>query len=585
MSSRPPAQPTPTLDRIMSERREKAAALRAAGSDPFRNDVGPRDTLAAVRTRYASTRPEIAPRAPRDPNAPKEPKEAEVITPIDGAVVCVAGRVMAKRGFGKTVFAPVRDTTGEMQLYLAIDHLSAAEFAIVENQLDVGDIVVAEGPTFWTKRGELSILVTKLSIATKSLRPLPSKEWQDAKGQQKGGLVDIEARYRQRYVDLAVDLDVREVFKKRSRIVRGIRSFLDARDYLEVETPMMHPIIGGAAARPFKTHHNALDIDLFMRIAPELYLKRLVVGGFDRVYEINRNFRNEGIDRSHNPEFTMLEFYQAYATYTDLMDLTEAMVGELAREVNGSTQVTWDGVAIELGAPWQRLTIRDAVRTLGGVANADAVFEDPIVAAEVCAGLKLPAADLVRVLLEGVPRDRIGELDYAETTAAWKASTDRALLARSIVERYDSLEQRRITAGHLGYLLFEATAEQKLVQPTFLTQFPLAVSPLARKNDQDGAFCDRFELFVNGKEIANGFSELNDPDDQRARFLAQVRAKQGGAAETMDYDEDYCRALEIGMPPTAGEGIGIDRLAMLLTGQASIRDVILFPLLRPQKEP
>ncbi|MBA3542067.1 MAG: lysine--tRNA ligase [Deltaproteobacteria bacterium] len=583
MSSRPPAQPEKTLDRIMSERREKGVALRAAGSDPYRNDIGPAIGLAEVRARYADTKPPAPP--PRDPDAPKVPKGEktdEVITPIDGTPLRVGGRVMAKRGFGKVVFAPIRDTAGELQLYLGVDHLAAADFESVLPNLDTGDIVVAEGPAFWTKRGELSILVNRLWIATKSLRPLPSKEWEDAKGKQKGGLTDIEARYRQRYVDLAVSVDVREVFRKRSAIVSGIRRFLDDRNYLEVETPMMHSIIGGAAARPFKTHHNALDIDLFMRIAPELHLKRLVVGGFDRVYEINRNFRNEGLSRQHNPEFTMLEFYQAYATYTDLMDLTETMIGELATRINGTTTATWDGVEIDLSPGWRRLPIKEAVRELGGIAEADQVFEDPAVAAEVALANGVPAADIVRVLLAGVPADKLGDLAHTAVTASFKQPDQRVALARSIIERYDSSEQRRITAGHLGYLVFEATAEAKLVQPTFLTQFPLAVSPLARKNDADGAFCDRFELFVNGKEIANGFSELNDPDDQRARFQAQVNAKAVGADETMDYDEDYCRALEIGLPPTAGEGIGIDRLAMLLTGQSSIRDVILFPLMRPE---
>ena len=378
----------------MGERRDKASALRAAGSDPFRNDIGPQISLSAVRAQYLATKPPEQPKVPRDPNAPKPAKDAKDadpgITPIDGKVLRVGGRVMAKRAFGKTLFAPIRDTDDTIQLYLSVDHLSADDFANVLPQLDSGDIVVAEGPAFWTKRGELSILATRLWVVTKSLRPLPDK-WH--------GLTDLELRYRQRYVDLAVSPEVREVFKKRSAIVRGIRRFLDARAFLEVETPMMHPIIGGAAARPFVTHHNALDMKLFMRIAPELYLKRLVVGGFDRVYEINRNFRNEGLSRSHNPEFTMLEFYQAYATYTDLMDLTEQMVGELAREVNGGTKVTWDGVEIELAAPWRRLSIRDAVRELGGV--TEDVFGNAQVAAEVYLRHKLPAADLARVLLEG----------------------------------------------------------------------------------------------------------------------------------------------------------------------------------------
>jgi lysyl-tRNA synthetase, class II len=564
MSSPPPNQPErtePTLERIISERRDKGGALRAAGHDPYRNDIRPSISLADVRARYQATKP-------ADGSAPAA-KDAG-ITPIDNDVVRVAGRVMTKRGFGKTVFVPIRDTSGDLQLYLNVDHLDADDFAKVLPQLDAGDIVAAEGPAFWTKRGELSILVRRLWILTKSLRPLPDK-WH--------GLTDVELRYRQRYVDLAVSPEVREVFRKRSQLVRGIRTFLDARGYLEVETPMMHPIIGGAAARPFVTHHNALDMKLYMRIAPELYLKRLVVGGFDRVYEINRNFRNEGLSRQHNPEFTMLEFYQAYATYTDLMDLTEQMIGELADEVNRTPKVTWEGVEIDLSPPWRRLSVRDAVRELGGIAEADRVFADPAVAARVALDHGVPPADVARVLLEGVPADKLGDLSHPEVTAALKAKQD---VAPAIVERYDSGDQRRITAGHLGYLVFEATAEAKLVQPTFLTEFPLAVSPLARKNDKDGAFCDRFELFVNGKEIANGFSELNDPDDQRSRFVAQLRAKAVGAAETMDYDEDYCRALEVGLPPTAGEGIGIDRLAMLLTGQPSIRDVILFPLMRPE---
>jgi lysyl-tRNA synthetase class 2 len=337
----------------------------------------------------------------------------------------------------------------------------------------------------------------------------------------------------------------------------------------------MHPVLGGAAARPFTTHHNALDIDLFLRIAPELYLKRLVVGGFERVYEINRNFRNEGLSRQHNPEFTMLELYQAYATFTDLMALTEQLVGDLAREVIGRTRVTWDGVDIEIAAPWRRLSIRDAVRELGGLAEASRIFEDPVFGAEAAIAAGVPAGEVLHALIAPLG----GGDDHH---AAWQRAADRPQVARSIVERYPDPETRRVAAGHLGYLVFEATAEAKLVQPTFLTEFPLAVSPLARKNDRDGAFCDRFELFVNGREIANGFSELNDPDDQRARFLAQVRAKAAGAAETMDYDEDYCRALEVGMPPAAGLGVGIDRVVMLLTEQASIRDVILFPLMRPE---
>ena len=563
MATPPESPPEKTLDRIMQERREKGQALREAGSDPYRNDVRPAVSLAEVRARYAATEPPKVEKA-----AGEKPARAPIVA-IDGETLRVGGRVMVKRGMGKTVFAPIRDTTGDLQLYLNIDHLAPDDFTIVLANLDAGDQVVAEGPAFWTQKGELSILTKRLWIVTKSLRPLPDK-WH--------GLSDVEARYRQRYVDLAIDPDVRAVFRKRSQIVRGIRKFLDDRRFLEVETPMMHPIIGGAAARPFVTHHNALDMKLFMRIAPELYLKRLVVGGFERVYEINRNFRNEGLSRQHNPEFTMLEFYQAYATYSDLMDLTEELVSSLAQDINGGTCVTWDGVDVELAAPWQRLTIQNAVRTLGGIAEADRVFADPVFAAQVAVEHGVPAADIARVLLEGVPLAQ-RTTSPEQVVADFKANP---AVAQELVGRYPDVMERRIRAGHLGYLLFEATAEAKLVQPTFLTQFPLAVSPLARRNDADPAFCDRFELFVCGKEIANGFSELNDPDDQRSRFQAQVDAKNVGAAETMDYDEDYCRALELGMPPTAGEGIGIDRLAMLLTGQASIRDVILFPLMRPE---
>ena len=593
MSSRPPEQPESTLARIMEERRGKARALREAGSDPFRNDVGPAISLAEVRERYQATRP--APAEPPAPGAPRDKGEGkgEGITPIDGDTRRVAGRAIGKRGFGKTVFVPLRDATGDLQLYLNVDHLDPDDFARVMLQLDAGDIVVAEGPAFWTRRGELSILARRLWIATKSLRPLPDK-WH--------GMTDVELRYRQRYVDLAISPEVREVFRRRTRIVSGMRRFLDARGFLEVETPMMHPIVGGAAARPFTTHHNALDLDLYLRIAPELYLKRLVVGGFERVYEINRNFRNEGLSRQHNPEFTMLELYQAYATFTDLMAMTEDMFGELAREITGGTRVTWDGVEIDLAPPWRRLAIRDAVRELCGVAEASRIFEDPVFAAEAAIAAGVPSGDVLGALLAPLgtdaaaphatsqhPRNRFEAvaaelelMDAAAPHAAWQHAAERPRLARDIVERYPDPETRRIAAGHLGYLVFEATAEAKLIQPTFLTEYPLAVSPLARKNDRDGAFCDRFELFIHRREIANGFSELNDPDDQRARFLAQLRARAAGAAETMDYDEDYCRALEVGMPPAAGEGVGVDRVVMLLTGQPSIRDVILFPLMRPE---
>ncbi len=508
-------QPQVTLERIIGERREKVAAMRAAGQNPYANDFRPDITLGALRARYGGTRPTESTRE---------------ITPVDDVRHKVGGRVLVKRGFGKTVFAPIRDDSGELQLYVNIDR--CADFVQVISWLDVGDVVGAEGRVFWTQKGELSLLVEKLRVVTKSLRPLPDK-WH--------GLGDVELRYRQRYVDLIATPGVAETFRKRSRIVRAIRHFLDERGFLEVETPMMHHTLGGAAARPFRTHHNALDLDLYLRIAPELYLKRLVVGGLERVYEIGRNFRNEGLSRQHNPEFTMLEFYQAWATHEDLMLLTEELVRGLAQEITGGLVLEVDGQTIDLAPPWRRLSVKDAVIGIGG--HSAAVFDDPRVAADVARTVGISPDAIARVLASG--------------------------------------DELRVQAGQLGMAIFEATAEQSLIQPTFLTDFPLAVSPLARKKDADPAFCDRFELYIAGREIANAFSELNDPDDQRARFAAQLAAKAAGADETMEYDEDYCRALEIGMPPTAGEGIGIDRLVMLLTGQSSIRDVIAFPLLRP----
>jgi lysyl-tRNA synthetase class 2 len=509
------------LDRIIEERRQKARAMREAGLNPYASGWKPDTSAAELKSGYAGTRP-------------AEPSRQ--VTPVDNQIYRVAGRVMAKRAFGKTVFAPIRDASGDLQLYVNIDHTE--DFAGVLERLDVGDIVGAEGPVFWTQKGELTLLCKKLVVLTKSLRPLPEK-WH--------GLTDVEARYRQRYLDLAVNPEVRETFRKRSQIVRGLRRFLDERHFMEVETPMMHSVIGGAAAKPFRTHHNALDLDLYMRIAPELYLKRLVVGGFDRVYEIGRNFRNEGLSRQHNPEFTMLEFYMAYATYQDLMRLTEEMVVALAKDVCGNLLVEQDGQKIDLSPPWRRLSVKEAVVNVAG--KSAQLFEDPELAANVA---------------------REVGVDSVEISAA-TAGLDKADQAEA-----------RVRAGQLAMAIFEATAEKTLVQPTFLVDFPLAVSPLARKKDSDPAFCDRFELYINGREMANAFSELNDPDDQRARFKAQVDAKARGAHETMDYDEDYCRALEIGMPPTAGEGVGVDRLAMLLTGAASIRDVILFPLMRPE---
>ena len=551
--------PEGTLGRVMAERREKAARLREAGHNPYRNDLRPTHACAEVRARYEPTRP-----APES-----KPERGRGIKPVDGEVVRLAGRAMARRGFGKTVFLPIQDGSGKLQLYLNVEHLAASDFSDVLPGIDVGDIVAGEGVVFWTDRGELSLLCSRVWLVTKALRPLPEK-WH--------GLTDVEIRYRQRYLDLAANPDVREVFRKRSRIVSGIRTYLDARGFLEVETPMMHPIIGGAAARPFVTHHNALDMRLYMRIAPELYLKRLVAGGFERVYEIGRNFRNEGLSRQHNPEFTMLEFYWAYAVYEDLMDLTEELVVQLATDVAGSTRVKSDGVEIDLARPWKRLSVRDAV---AGAGVSLAAFDDPILAAEAALAAGAGGDAVLAALLEGLAPEDAAQLGGATLGERFRRADERPGVVRAIAERY-SEDERRVRAGALAFLIFEHKVEDKLVQPTFLTDFPLAVSPLARRKESDPSLTDRFELFVGGREIANGFSELNDPDDQRSRFQAQLRAREHGSAETMDYDEDYCRALEVGMPPAAGEGIGIDRLAMLLTDQSSIRDVILFPLMRPE---
>ncbi len=554
-----------TLERMISERRDKADALRRSGRNPYRNDFAPTDFIAEVRKRYEGTLPEE-----RQPG----------LHPVDDTPLRLAGRVIARRGMGKTVFVPIRDGSGDLQLFLNIEHLDAGEWQDVLPQLDVGDIVGAEGVIFWTKRGELSLLVKRFHIITKSLRPLPDKHH---------GLTDIEIRYRQRYLDLAVNPDIREVFRKRSRIISMTRAFLDGRDYLEVETPMMHSMVGGAAARPFVTHHNAQDMSLYLRIAPELYLKRLLVGGFERVYEINRNFRNEGMSPRHNPEFTMLEFYEAYATYENHMDLTEELVSMLAKEINGQTTTRWNDNEIELAKPWRRMTVREATTELGGI--SDTIWDDAEAAAMAAVSVGIDPLQVGRILLEGL--DAAGAADCLAICfpgsgndssvpaflSAFKDAAQRPALTTAVLERMSAGEQR-IRAGYLGYLVFDQTAEHQLIQPTFITQFPLAVSPLARKNEADPAFCDRFELFIGGHEIANAFSELNDPDDQRARFAAQMRAKATGSDEAMDYDEDYCRALELGMPSAAGEGIGIDRLTMLLCGQSSIRDVILFPLMK-----
>jgi len=497
----PPGAPPADENQIIAERRAKLAALRERGQ-AFPNDFR-RDVLAG----------ELHASHDGEDNETLEGK---------GIAVCVAGRMMLKRVMGKACFATLQDTSGRIQLYVTVDSVGQDKLDEFK-RWDLGDIVGATGTLFKTRTGELSIKTSDVRLLAKSLRPLPEKFH---------GMTDTEQRYRQRYVDLITNPQAREVFVKRSQIVQAIREFFVARGYLEVETPMMHPIPGGAAARPFVTHHNALDMELYLRIAPELYLKRLVVGGLEKVFEINRNFRNEGISTRHNPEFTMLEFYEAYRDYHYLMDLTEMLVREVAMKVLGTTSITYQGTPIELGGRFDRLTMAAAIHQYN----------------------------------PQHPPEALADPQYL-----------RQALARHEVEVFatDGL-------GLLQLKLFEATTESKLAQPTFIVAHPTDVSPLARANDANSAVTDRFELFITGREIANGFSELNDPEDQAARFQAQVDAREAGDEEAMFYDADYIRAMEYGLPPTAGEGIGIDRLVMLLTDSPSIRDVILFPQLKSE---
>ncbi|MBU1640716.1 MAG: lysine--tRNA ligase [Proteobacteria bacterium] len=488
------------LNQTLLQRRQKAAEMADLGVNLYINDFKPLHSLRQALPQTAYDDPDYA---------------------LADGNFTVAGRIIAMRDFGKAAFLQLQDESGRGQVYVKKQEIGEERFEIFK-KLDIGDIIGCSGTLFRTQKGEPSIHVTAITPITKSLRPLPEKFH---------GLTDVEIRYRQRYVDLIVNPEVRDTFRKRVQIIRLIREFLEDRNFLEVETPMMHPIAGGATAKPFLTHHNALGMDLFLRVAPELYLKRLLVGGFERVFEINRNFRNEGLSTRHNPEFTMLEFYQAYATYLELMDLTEEMISSICQQVNNTLVIEFEEQPVDLTPPWKRYTMDEALHEVGGISSD--ILADP---AKIMALAKEKG------------------LQLEEKAGPGKAKME----------------------------LFDLLVEEKLINPTFITAYPTEVSPLARCNDNDPSVTDRFELFITGREIANAFSELNDPIDQKARLEKQVAERGEDEEISSEVDYDFVRALEYGMPPAAGEGIGIDRLTMLLTNSSSIRDVILFPHLRPE---
>jgi lysyl-tRNA synthetase class 2 len=487
---------------LLRKRKEKILSLQTEGVDLYPNDVSAHNNSADLIDRFSHL-------------------ETDALAEIAERFT-LAGRMMAIRDFGKGAFVIIQDRKGRIQAFLRKDKIGEKSFLIFK-RLDVGDIIYLGGNVFKTKTGELTIDVDEFRLLAKAVRPLPEK-WH--------GLTDVEARYRQRHLDLITNPKVTELFYRRSRIIQLIRKFMEEHDFLEVETPMMQPQAGGAVARPFKTHHNALGMDLYLRIAPELYLKRLITGGMERVFEINRNFRNEGISAFHNPEFTMMEFYCAYATYEDLMTFTEEMFTFLAGEVFGSPKFTYQDREIDLQSPWERISVKESIVRYALI-DAD-ILEDKSKVRAYARSMRLEAGD--------------GD-----------------------------------TLGKIIMTIFEALVEDKLIQPTFVTHYPLEVSPLSRKNAVDPRFTDRFELYICGREIANAFSELNDPVDQRERFLMQLHNREAGDDEAHEMDEDYINTLEYAMPPTAGEGIGIDRLVMLFTNSASIRDVILFPHMRKKE--
>ncbi|MFZ5892150.1 MAG: lysine--tRNA ligase [Myxococcota bacterium] len=554
-------------DALIQARRDKAARCREAGQEPFPNDfdVSDRSDVATLKKRYAG--------ALLEPISEQRYSPELVQSIGQGQPVHVFGRLLARRGFGKASFLRVRDGSGEIQVFAKQDVLGEY-FARLE-EIDIADHVEVRGPLMVTKTGELTVEARFLRLVSKALRPLPDK-WH--------GLTDTDARYRRRYVDLVANAEVATVLRSRSILVQALRSFLDQRGFLEVETPTLHTLIGGAAARPFVTHHNTLDLELFMRVAPELYLKRLLVGGYERVYEIGRCYRNEGISTRHNPEFTMLEYYQAYATYETLMDQTELMLREIdatlgARLNELGFAATYEAFVqarpFTLAEPFARVPMRTAV--LNSLERA---------------GLPATLVEELAALAAAPRKEGAGPTPEDERVQSYRARSERA-------KRIDWPNLRRALAhcksdGERIFIAYEYFAEPflcedymsadgKLSRPVFIIDYPFEVSPLARRKNSDPSLVDRFELFVHSRELCNAFSELNDPDDQAARFRAQVEAKAGGAEETMDYDVDYVRALEHGMPPAAGFGLGVDRLVMLFTGQASIRDVIAFPLLRPEE--
>jgi len=485
--------------KLLQEIKKKVQDLRARGLNLYPSGFRKDSTVAEVVDQFGSL----------------EGAELEKIT----RSFTLAGRVMSIRDFGKASFIHFKDGTGKLQAYIRRDRIGQNDFEIFK-LVDIGDHIGLAGRLFRTKTNELTLLADSCLLLSKAQRGLPEKYH---------GLIDVETRYRQRYLDLIVNDEVRNTFILKSKLIRAMREFFDARGFMEVETPMMQQIPGGATARPFKTFHQALGMDLYLRVAPELYLKRLVVGGFEKVYELNRNFRNEGISTGHNPEFTMLEFYWAYATYEDLMELTEMLIGSIVQNLLGTASLEYQGNTVDLTTPWRRMPLMDSLRDIGGI-YGDALSDE--------------------TALRDIARAKGLEIDQEEGI------------------------------GSVLTKLFDYLVEPKLIQPTYIVDYPVEVSPLSRRNDENPEIAERFELFIGGKEIANGFSELNDPDDQRERFLKQVALRDAGDQEALFMDEDYLRALEYGLPPTAGEGVGVDRLAMVLTDSPSIRDVILFPHMR-----